>query len=250
MPKSGFVRLGEFESLPVFIAISGPELPSDVVTNEGLPDDCFLSLQEGLFRREVTPLYQTLTPFKKFGKFELMQIGKNYVFRGPKIPYTQFAQAVSFLQSIWEKQQTEARLDLFFDPEKRVYQWVPPRQMVTTAGIQYDRMTERVRDLFARGYLQVGSMHSHPGCSAGFSSTDHGDEEKNNGLHITVSGSSRAGKTAIDCRLVVNDETFALDLWEVVDLSVKVQFPEWWNKMITKGASQPLTGFLNGTGLR
>jgi hypothetical protein len=147
----------------------------------------------------------------------------------------EFSRAVEFLRQVEIKQKTEARLDLFYNPSKDRFDWVPPTQKVSASSISYQR-NEIQAEILNSGFLLVGSMHSHPnGLSAFASGVDASDEFSNDGVHFTVAKLLPGqGSLEIDCRLVLRGVQFPRSYTEFVECDFRGTFPDWWLQLVQK----------------
>ena len=214
------------------------------LTEKKLPPDCIIIGKNGAFRREVTDLYTATTPIRRIGDLDFFELEPQSSFTGKRIPYGVFARGVSFMREVNDRRHTEARLDLWYNPVKKLYKLIPPLQRVQGARVDYNRDIPEVREMLGAGWLQCGSMHSHPGNMGAFQSGgDHDDETNNDGVHFTVSNFS-ADKVSIDCRLVANGHSFKIELSDVLDLDFVADVPQQWHERVTTvapGAGRQVT---------
>jgi len=75
---------------------------------------------------------------------------------------------------------SEAIVLLFYNKEKKTYKVYVPEQEVSAAHCSY-KIEKTIKD-----YMLIGSIHSHASMSAFHSGVDVDDEEKFDGIHITV----------------------------------------------------------------
>lgn len=117
-----------------------------------------------LYRVEKTDISLTMAPksSKNKGNFKLFI---------PKIPMELLRIAERVFQHIYDKYETEALLQLFWDKSKGNYFWYAPKQEVTSDACEVERdIAMEIK------YSLVAEFHSHASYRAFFSSTDDADE--------------------------------------------------------------------------
>lgn len=123
----------------------------------------FKNLQGMEFRSETLP----------WGSFSIAEKGTVGAFHLylPKIPGEIFSRAEAFFAYVTEKYNTEAMLQVFWNPETREYELHCPRQTCMHASLACtrDNVLERERWL-------IMELHSHGVISSSFSSVDDADE--------------------------------------------------------------------------
>jgi hypothetical protein len=143
----------------------------------------------------------------------------------PKLPNALIGQALSFFTAIYDKNHSEAMVDLTWHPEHGYRLFVPP-QTAHGGGVKALRNPEHYV-----GQI-VGTMHSHCNFSAFHSHTDTGDADKHDGLHITI-GDVKKDKPSIAIMISVAGIRWNLDLEDITDGElVPTKHPTWWERYV------------------
>ena len=144
-----------------------------------------------------------------------------------------FDKIVAFFQRVFAEQKTEAAGLLFYNDGRKDWQFVVPPQQATGASAHYEATEEQLRPLVGGGYKLAGTIHSHGSMGAFHSGTDHKDEEKFDGLHITVGKVDSTVEYAIS--IVVAGKRFKFDrIGDVVDYGPKAEIPAEWLEAVKK----------------
>lgn len=142
--------------------------------------------QDRLYQQTETPLYKgwTLVPDVSTKKDP-----PDFQWTGGKIPFKLWSQIVSFMRWSYQEFKSEALVNLFYNLETRQWDAWPfpqePRGM-TVEFLTKHPMYAAGRAQFGNGWIQAGTVHHHCAAGAFQSSTDRTDEEKKDGIHITV----------------------------------------------------------------
>ncbi len=159
----------------------------------------------------------------------LEELKESYRFTGPRIPAHLFASALAFFQAAQGKFRTEAAVLLAFEQGK--WDLVIPRQEVTGTSVKYG---------VPKGRRLAGSIHSHPGMSGRFSTTDERDEAEFDGIHIVV-GDSGFVRPEISCAAVVSGRRIDLDPRDILEgWEAEAAFPEEWLAQLSPPPRQEL----------
>jgi len=95
-------------------------------------------------------------------------------------------QAFEFLHRVYDRHKAEAVLRLFYHEEQDIWGIDVFKQTVSATRCDDDCDPKAMGDWISAGWQQFGTIHSHGSMSAFQSGTDHKDETRNAGLHITV----------------------------------------------------------------
>jgi hypothetical protein len=103
---------------------------------------------------------------------------------------------------VYRRHKSEAIVLLLYDLATREYELSVPEQQVAGGHLAY------VIGPTPTGKIRVGSIHSHAEADAFHSPVDDGDEEHDDGLHVTVGNLD--GIFSLSCSLVVDGRRFSL----------------------------------------
>ena len=154
---------------------------------------------------------------------------EHYKFLGPKIPSRLFSQILSFLESVRLLHRTEAAILLAFEDGR--WEAVVPEQETSGTSVKYK---------VPPGRRWAGSVHSHPGMSGQFSTTDVKDESVFDGIHIVV-GSGGFVRPEVSVAAVVSGRRIDLNPEEVIDdFNGGAEFPSRWLEFVRPEVGQRL----------
>ena len=145
---------------------------------------CYLIGSEGTYAKKETFAYSVIQPMfdkstqKVKGLFDIKPIALIKI-RGPK--FEEIKPVLDFFVWSANKHDAEAMVYMYYNPETKQYDFIPPTQEVTGASISYDEMPKA-----AKGFKPLGTIHSHVDMSAFHSGTDTNDQATFDGIHITV----------------------------------------------------------------
>ena len=200
---------------------------------------------EGVYRLIDNKLCKAVTKIKNFDnkgeiKEELTEI------RLPKLPYDLYKQIYSFFKSVYTEHKSEVAVLLWYNFERKDWFIEVPKQKVSGASVNYDRDLEENKKLESKGYICVGSIHSHCEMGAFHSGTDDGDEYNFDGFHMTI-GKVMSGPEHA-CRFIVKDVEYKMKFEECVEVPLEDEaFPKEWSEKVSKysyaGKNASLYGF-------
>jgi len=112
-------------------------------------------------------------------------------YKGGKITRETWEQIKSFLLHSYQTYKGEAQIRIFYNQELGIWKAQPFEQWVsnglsTTELKDSPKTEEAISNLIRQGYVAMSTVHHHCDIDAFQSSTDYRDEEKNNGLHVTL----------------------------------------------------------------
>jgi hypothetical protein len=171
----------------------------------------FLLAWDGVYLVKRSPLYEAVTKFD--GALPGLA-GQNPQLRLhiPKLPQRLVERIVGFFLDVFRRYGTEAMLLLFYSPAdgfrvdvppQRVSRWCIGSYHVGGYHVQYERC------LRPKGYLHLGTVHSHGDLPAMHSCVDERDERYLDGLHITV-GEVTAPRPSFSATFVASGHRFRL----------------------------------------
>lgn len=160
----------------------------------------YVVAKNGIFLRKKTRFIDTLVAIQGISFLEeISPFGRLNL---PQLPVELFAKALLFFKSVFKRYGSESVLLLHYNPDRRKYHLLCPKQKVYEDSIRGYDLHERIQ-----GYYLVGSIHSHGSVGAFHSSIDKKDEEYFDGIHITVGNLDKKNPT-ISASLVVNGNRF------------------------------------------
>lgn len=128
-----------------------------------------------------------------------------------KIKRKQFGQILSLFRAVYNKYKAEVNIILHYNPTKQIFKIDIPPQGVTGGSVNYENGL-----VTHKGYIRIGTIHSHASMSAFHSGTDQGDEESWDGLHITL-GKMDQEYFDISCSVMSSKERFIVDPTEYIE---------------------------------
>lgn len=145
----------------------------------------------------------------------------------PPIPAAMIGQAWSFFRSIYNKNKSEAMLDLYHHREHGYRFFVPP-QIASGGGVKCLRIPEHIEV----GWRLVGTIHSHCDMSAYHSGTDTHDAEGHDGIHFTI-GKVTHNPCEIAVMASANGINWDLKITDAVDGDIPFTLhPKWWERYV------------------
>ena len=139
---------------------------------------------------------------------------------GPKISEQMWREVLAFFRWSQVNHKSEAQVRLFVHAEHGWLAWAFPQEggtSLSTKEIDNEAAKTQRANLIPPGYVAFGTVHHHCNISAFQSGTDRNDEEKVDGLHITI-GDMEKPKYSMDARLYLKGNKFEPNLgafWEV-----------------------------------
>lgn len=144
---------------------------------------------------------------------------------GEKVPWTLVQQTITFFKAVYGQYRSEAIVLLWYAPaapEGARWQVMAPAQQVNGSRLKSDDPGPA-----PAGWLLAGDIHSHGSHSAFHSGTDDRDEDKKDGIHITIGGMD-SPMSSFSVSVVVDGTRFKLDLSDVVEGIPTIEFPTEW----------------------
>jgi proteasome lid subunit RPN8/RPN11 len=140
-------------------------------------------------------------------------------FELPKIPVDVIFKTLTFFRRVWYEHHAEAAVVLYFNKDKKEYYVRCPRQEVSGGGVRYGTFDGREdtverdfeSEMRSKGFVKVGTIHSHCNFSAYHSGVDTNDESVwPDGVHITL-GHVDKDNFSVAASLVMNNNRFQVD---------------------------------------
>jgi hypothetical protein len=177
---------------------------------EGIPSDdtCYIVGKNGIYLKKTLDLIESLTPVDKISFLE--DVPTFAKMKIPKLPTKLFGNILGFFRDVYKLYSSESIVLLYYNKEEKVYKVFVPEQEVTGASLSYKS------NQTMKNHLLVGSIHSHASMSAFHSGTDVHDEEKFDGLHITIGKVNDKDFFDICGSIAVNGMRVAIDPIEYV----------------------------------
>ncbi len=173
------------------------------------PDDpiYYLVTRDGLFQVKRNLLFHARTRVR--GVSGLMPEQEAARLTLPPIPAGVLAEIVAFFREVFRVHRAEAVVLLYFNQEDARYELKIPKQQVAGGHCRYEIGPT------PRGWVRVGTIHSHAAADAFHSELDEEDERHDDGLHMTVGNLD--GETSVVCSLVVDGRRFPLEAADVFE---------------------------------
>ena len=185
----------------------------------------FIMDGEGVKRVEKNKIGIFIEETNEVPILEKMEVGFEMAL--PRIPVEILLQIVSFFEAVYEKHQSEAIVQVFWNEETKKYFMYIPEQSVSGASCDYERNTD-----LERKHLLVFTIHSHAGMGAFFSGTDDKDEMESKLFGVM-------GK--IDTELEVKFRTKGDVPLKWVDIFYKPECQEEWLSPVKKKVITPVS---------
>ena len=200
-----------------------------------LPDTVvpyYVDADEGHFLHRKNVLGRGLIRPKKNKPPRLQKVGNYhgaFEYLAEPLPAHITAQAISFFRRIKTTHNTEAEVIITKHEATGEFRLFVPWQRVSGGGVHSIYNPSHI----SRGWLVVGTMHSHPG-SAFHSSTDEGDAREMDGMHLTVGFLDRP-QPEVAAMVALGGTFFHFkDPQDVADLTNldAATAPEWWDRYV------------------
>ena len=140
--------------------------------------------------------------------------------KGPKISRQVWGEILAYFKWTYDREKSESQVRLFVHPELGWMAWAFPQKGgtgMTTKEIEGEDFNKQRAEMIPPGYLAFGTVHHHCSCGAFQSGVDKWDEEKVDGLHITVGNIDKA-QHDLNCRLYMKGSKFEPDMsvfWQI-----------------------------------
>lgn len=184
-----------------------------------LDDICYIINKDGTFLRKKVGITDALIKVNNISHLpsSISTFGKINI---PIIPQDHFSKVVKFFNWAYKKYNGESVVLIYYNVDTNDFDIFPTDQEVSSASANYTK-----DGLSHKGYLLVGTIHSHANFGAGHSGVDNDDELNFDGVHITVGNVDDTYQT-ISCSIVINGQRFMYDPEEYIDGVVKVNYNE------------------------
>ncbi len=177
---------------PVYLKDEDFEPPADPIH--------YLVTADGLFLVKENPIFRSAVRVRGIRG---LQGQKDEVrWKLPPVPGTLLQRVVGLFREVYRRHRCEAIVLLFYDVVRREYELTVPEQEVAGGHLTY------AIGPTPTGKIRVGTIHSHADADAFHSPVDQGDEEHDDGLHVTVGNLD--GIFGLSCSLMVDGRRFAL----------------------------------------
>ena len=151
-----------------------------------------------------------------------------------KLPEEFLYRAHQFFRQVYKKHSSEANIVYFYHPETKEYKEYVPVQEVGGARVKYAIPDEVYKEFHDSGFIEAGTIHSHPDFKASQSSVDHNDEKVFDGWHITIGFVTR-DKPEYHCRWMFRGTSFDAEIEDIVEFGrLKVDVPKEWIDKVAK----------------
>ncbi len=183
----------------------------------------YLVTADGLFLVKENPVFRSCVRVRGIRG---LQGQKDEVrWKLPPVPGVLLQQVVCLFREVYRRHKCEAIVLLFYDSSRRDYALNVPEQEVAGGHLTY------AIGPTPAGRIRVGTIHSHAEADAFHSPVDHGDEEHDDGLHVTVGNLD--GIFSLSCSLMVDGRRFPLRSREVFGPLPREATNEVWYEALT-----------------
>jgi hypothetical protein len=200
---------------PVYLKDESFEPPEDPIH--------YLVTADGLFQVKENPVFRSCIRVR--GIRGLQGQKDEVSWKLPRVPGTLLQQMVGLFREVYRRHKSEAIVLLLYDPATQAYGLSVPEQHVAGGHLSY------VPGATPPGKIRVGTIHSHAEADAFHSPVDDGDEEHDDGLHVTVGNLN--GTFSLSCSLVVDGRRFSLRSRDIFEPPPPGPSPEIWYEALT-----------------
>jgi len=127
--------------------------------------------------------------YKEDTSIDVKKFEPNLEWKGADIPLHLIRQCFSFFKDINTRDKAEAQVRLFYNMNTNEWAaWAFAQECVglTTSELKEHPTIASDRAQFGNEWIPFGTIHSHCNVSAFQSGTDHADEARQDGIHITI----------------------------------------------------------------
>ena len=192
---------------PVYIYTEGLELPKD--------GDYYVVAGNGIWVHKDTGICRCFVPVKDIPFIADLNVSAEISVDLPKIPAQHVWTIKEFFKKVVAVHASEAEVTLYYRKDIQDFKIHVAEQTVSHSSVNYKR-EGNVHIPGIDGYLKVGTIHSHCDFGAFHSSTDVGDEEEFDGLHVTF-GHNNKDVFSISASYVVNGYRTKIDPLDVLE---------------------------------
>jgi hypothetical protein len=200
---------------PVYLKDADFEPPGDPIH--------YLVTADGLFQVKENPVFRSSVRVR--GIRGLLGQKDEVHWKLPPVPGGLLQQVVGLFREVYRRHKSEAIVLLHYDPASGAYGLSVPEQYVAGGHLTY------VPGPTPPGRIRVGTIHSHAEADAFHSPVDDGDEEHDDGLHVTVGNLN--GTFSLSCSLVVDGRRFPLRTRDIFGPVAREAPTEVWYEALT-----------------
>lgn len=171
-------------------------------------DDGYIIAGDGIYLKNSNKWFSHMTKVDSISELPELEDERYLKLRMPKIQFGMLLEAWEFFRKVNEEHSSEAIVILCHDDNVGFYLSVP-KQKVSGASLDYDM--EEMKNV-------IGTIHSHNTMSAFHSGTDHSDEQKFDGVHITL-GNVDESFPSISCSIMKNGQRFMSKVDQLFDFT-------------------------------
>lgn len=151
----------------------------------------------------------------------------------PLVPYKLYLHALAFLRAVYDRDQTEATIHLFFNEDKGEYFLWVPKQRNGSASSDYERDEDPEFTQLCQDNIWVMAIHSHPTFAGNPSGIDDRDEQS--AMLYMVVGHITTESPDVTLRTFVGGKHVELDFYDVWEDPIQsFEVPKEWLDKCTK----------------
>jgi len=202
----------------------------NIYLNDGteIPDEtCYIIAKDGIYLKKKLDLIESLTKVDKISFLE--EIPSFAKLTIPKIPTKVFAKIIGFFKEVYAKYKSEAIVLLYFNKNKKSFKIHVPLQEVGSASLSYKDITT------VKNHILIGTIHSHASMSAFHSGTDVDDEEKFDGIHMTVGKINESSFFDLCGSIAVNGTRVPIFPDQYIEGLEEIQYTPYFPQMFLPG---------------
>jgi len=172
-----------------------------IVINDGIqkiPENSVATyiIGDKIYLKKKLGIVESVAPVKKLSFLKPVECyAKLHI---SKIPEKTIVQIIKFFKKVYEMYNSESVVLLYYNEKKKKFKVFIPFQKVGGASVEY------VKNETFKGFILLGTIHSHANFSAFHSGTDDADEQHFDGLHITIGDLDEVGQFSISSSVVSN----------------------------------------------
>jgi hypothetical protein len=192
----------------------------------------YLLSGSGLFLIKNLDIYSSCTKIEN-GPHWLRDHNEDIKLKLPKIPSPVIEKIIGFFFVIYHLYKSEAIALLYFNQKDQIFKFLIPKQEVRL-NIYGGNIIESYNVTYTgmptpKGFIRIGTIHSHCNLPAFYSSTDEQDSQFDDSLNIVVGNVNWKYPTFYAC-FMVNGKKFEIEPLKIMEpyRSPKLPVPRKW----------------------
>jgi hypothetical protein len=186
--------------------------------------------------------------FYQLKEVKLIPAKKTYEWKGAKIPFAFWQNAVNFLLWTQDKYKSESVVTFFYNTveNKWAFHAFPQSGIGMTVSRVKNEEAKKQRENWDEDWVEFGSIHHHCNAAAFQSGTDKNDEHDREGVHITL-GNLESKVLDFDGRLILENDSHKFNCpseWVELPHDFKLELPGLSDEAVDEILSSIFTDYL------